>query len=143
MQREKIDLLLAQVRATRTETLATLSDVTEAEFATRTDLQRWDDLRRVLLRFGEHMREHSNQVEDSRQKVGTGPTMPQRMLAEAERAWGQLLAATVGLSDESAAQAPSDGGWSAMRVLEHILEVEQNYLAAAQRARVAQRNKND
>ena len=143
MQREKIDLLLAQVRATRTETLATLSDVTEAEFATRTDLQRWGDLRRVLLRFGEHMREHSNQLEDSRQKVGTGPTMPQRMLAEAERAWGQLLAATVGLSDESAVQAPSDGGWSAMRVLEHILEVEQNYLAAAQRARVAQRNKID
>ena len=143
MQREKIDLLLAQVRATRTETLATLSDVTEAEFATRTDLQRWDDLRRGLLRFGEHMREHSNQLEDSRQKVGTGPTMPQRMLAEAERAWGQLLAATVGLSDESAVQAPNDGGWSAMRVLEHILEVEQNYLAAAQRARVAQRNKID
>lgn len=135
VQRQQVDALLAQIRTVREKTLATLNDVTEAEFSVSTDLKRWDDLRRVLLRFGEHMREHSNQLEDSRQKVGTGPTMPQRMLAEAERAWGQLLAATVGLSDDSAMQQPADDGWSAMRVLEHILEVEQNYLAAAQRAR--------
>ncbi|MFZ4660607.1 MAG: DinB family protein [Caldilineaceae bacterium] len=136
MQREKIDALLAQIRATREETLHTLQDVTEAEFGLRTDLQRWDDLRRVLLRFADHMREHSNQLEDARQKTGTGPTMPQRMLAEAERAWGQLLAATVGLDDESANQRPDDGGWSVLQVLEHIAEVEQNVLlAAAQRTR--------
>ena len=136
-ERTQIDALLGQIRTVRQEMLTTLNDVTEAEFALPTDLKRWDELRRVLLRFSEHMREHSNQLEDSRQKVGTGPTMPQRMLAEAERAWGQLLAATVGLSDESASQQP-EGGWSAMRVLEHILEVEQNYLAAAQRARAGQ-----
>ncbi len=131
MQREKIDALLTQIRATRAETLRTLQDVTEAEFALRTDLQRWDDLRRVLLRFADHMREHSNQLEDARQKTGTGPTMPQRMLAEAERAWGQLLAATVGLDDETANRQPDDGGWSALQVLEHIAEVEQNVLLAA------------
>lgn len=131
MQREKIDALLAQIRATREETLRTLLDVTEADFALRTDLQRWDDLRRVLLRFADHMREHSNQLEDARQKTGTGPTMPQRMLAEAERAWGQLLAATVGLDDEIASRQPADGGWSALQVLEHIAEVEQNVLLAA------------
>ncbi|MEZ4730082.1 MAG: DinB family protein [Caldilineaceae bacterium] len=141
--REQIDALLAQIRTVRQDTLATLNDATEAEFSTPTDLKRWDDLRRVLLRFGEHMREHSNQLEDSRQKVGTGPTMPQRMLAEAERAWGQLLAATVGLSDDSAKQQPDDGGWSAMRVLEHILETEQTYLAAAKRARAAQQHRTD
>ncbi|MEZ4865483.1 MAG: DinB family protein [Caldilineaceae bacterium] len=135
MSRQQIDDLLTQIRTVRLETLASLNDATEAEFATPTDLKRWDDLRRVLLRFGEHMREHSNQLEDSRQKVGTGPTMPQRMLAEAERAWGQLLAATVGLTDERATLQPDDGGWSAIQVLEHILQVEQNYLAAAQRAR--------
>lgn len=134
-ERQQVDALLAQIRQAREETLKTLHDVTEAEFALPTDLKRWDELRRVLLRFGEHMREHSNQLEDSRQKVGTGPTMPQRMLAEAERAWGQLLAATVGLDDETATRQPADGGWSAMCVLEHILEVEQSYLAAAQRAR--------
>ena len=137
MTRQQIDALLGQIRAVREETLATMSDATEADFAIPTDLKRWDDLRRILLRFGEHMREHSNQLEDSRQKAGTGPTMPQRMLAEAERAWGQLLAATVGLNDESANQQPDDGSWPAMRVLEHILEVEQSYLAAAQRARAA------
>ncbi len=135
MTRQKIDALLEEIRAARAETLATMSDATEADFAIPTDLKRWDDLRRILLRFGEHMREHSNQLEDSRQKAGTGPTMPQRMLAEAERAWGQLLAATVGLNDESANQQPNDGSWTAMHVLEHILEVEQTYLAAAQRAR--------
>lgn len=135
MSRQTIEDTLNQIRTVRLETLRSLSDATEAEFITPTDLQRWDDLRRVLLRFGEHMREHSNQLEDSRQKVGSGPTMPQRMLAEAERAWGQLLAATVGLTDETAQLQPDDGGWSAMRVLEHILEVEQSYLAAAKRAR--------
>jgi uncharacterized damage-inducible protein DinB len=61
------------------------------------------------------------------------------MLAEAERAWGQLLAATVGLDDESASRRPDDGGWSALQVLEHIAEVEQNVLlAAAQRTRSPQ-----
>jgi hypothetical protein len=134
MERQKINELLARIRATREQTLTTLNDVTEADFTVPTDLKRWDDLRRLLLRFGEHMREHSNQLEDARQKSGTGPTMPQRMLAEAERAWGQLLAATVGLNDESANRQPDDGGWPAMRVLEHILEVEEDYLAAAQRA---------
>ena len=136
MSRQHIDELLDQIRSVRLETLHNLSDATEAEFATPTDLKRWDDLRRVLLRFGEHMREHSNQLEDSRQKVGTGPTMPQRMLAEAERAWGQLLAATVGLTDQTASLQPKDGGWSAAQVLQHILEVEQSYLVAAQGARI-------
>lgn len=139
MQRQKINDLLAQIRAMRQETLVELTDMTEADFALPTDLKRWDDMRRVLLRFGEHMREHSNQLEDARQKTNTGPTMPQRMLAEAERAWGQLLAATVGLNDEMASQQPTDGGWSALQVLEHILQVEQNYLAAARRARSAQK----
>lgn len=143
MHRQKLEEILTQIRTVRQETLTTLTDVTEAEFAVPTDLKRWDDLRRVLLRFGEHMREHTNQLEDARQKTGTGPTMPQRMLAEAERAWGQLLAATVGLDDDSAGQQPADGGWSAMRVLEHMLEVEQNYLAAAQRAITAQQAKAD
>lgn len=143
MQRPQIDTLLTQIRAVRQETLTTLQDVTEADFAIPTDLKRWDDLRRVLLRFGEHMREHTNQLEDARQKTGTGPTMPQRMLAEAERAWGQLLAATVGLDDERASQQPADGGWSALRVLEHMLEVEQNYLTAAQRALANQQAKPD
>jgi hypothetical protein len=47
-----------------------------------------------------------------------------------------LLAATVGLDDESASRRPDDGGWSALQVLEHIAEVEQNVLlAAAQRTR--------
>ena len=143
MHRQKLEEILTQIRTVRQETLTTLHDVTEADFAIPTDLKRWDDLRRVLLRFGEHMREHTNQLEDARQKTGTGPTMPQRMLAEAERAWGQLLAATVGLDDEGARQQPADGGWSAMRVLEHMVEVEQNYLAAAQRAITAQQAKTD
>ncbi|MBX3013094.1 MAG: DinB family protein [Caldilineaceae bacterium] len=138
-ERQQIDALLAQIRLVRQETLATLQDVTENDFSIPTDLKRWDDLRRILLRFGEHMREHTNQLEDARQKTGTGPTMPQRMLAEAERAWGQLLAATVGLTDATASQQPDDGGWSSHRVIEHILEVEQAYLAAAQRALAAQK----
>ena len=81
------------------------------------------------------MREHASQLEGIRTGIAKAPTPPQRMLAEAERAWGQLLAATVGLTDDTAQLQPDDGGWSAMQVLEHILNVEQSYLAAAKRAR--------
>ena len=135
MNRENLDALLAEIRQARTETLAELVDLSEDDFATPTDMVRWDDVRRVLLRFGDHMREHSNQLEGARYAIGRGPTMPQRMLAEGEAAWGKLLAATVGLDDDDMDASPSDGSWSVRQVLNHILETEHGYLDAIRRTR--------
>ena len=135
MSHTELDSLFAQIRQMREQTLAECAGLTEADFALPTGMPRWDDLRRVLLRFGDHMREHASQAGAARAATGHAPNPPQRMLAEAELAWGMLLAATVGLSDEDAATPPPDGGWSVIQVLEHVLETEENYLNAVRRAK--------
>lgn len=135
MSNENLQSFLGEIRAVREQALAELIDLTEDDFATPTDMVRWDDVRRVLLRFGDHMREHANQLEAARYAIDRDPTMPQRMLAESEVAWGKLLAATVGLSDEDMDAQPSDGSWTVRQVLTHILEGEQGYLDAIRRAR--------
>ncbi len=133
MSNQELKAFLDDIRAAREETLAELVALTEDDFATPTDMVRWDDVRRVLLRFGDHMREHSNQLEAARYAIDRGPTMPQRMLAEGEVAWGKLLAATVGLEDEDLDAQPADGSWTVRQVLSHILESERNYLEAVRR----------
>lgn len=125
----EVNELMAQIRAAREETLRSLIGVTEADFPLPTNMQRWTEVRRILLRFGDHFREHANQIEHTRALLDRAPTMPQRMLQEAEMAYGKLCAALVGLTDEDLNAAPPDGGWSVRQVLEHALEGERNYLA--------------
>ncbi len=137
MSRAQLDSLLIQIRQLREQTLAECADVTEADFALPTGMPRWDDLRRVLLRFCDHMREHASQAQGARAATGRAPTPPERMMAEAELAWGMLLGATVGLSDEEAAARPADGGWSVTQVLEHVLKTEGTYLNAVRTAKAA------
>jgi hypothetical protein len=125
----EVKALLAQIRTAREETLAGLVAVTEADFPRPTHMQRWTEVRRILLRFGDHLREHANQIEHTRDLLEREPSMPQRMLQEAELAYGKLSAALVGLNDDDLNAAPPDGGWSVRQVLEHALEGERNYLA--------------
>ena len=91
MDRDKLDGMLAEIRQIREETLLELADMTEEEFPLPTDMERWTDARRVLLRFGDHMREHATQLRGARVDIDRSPTMPQRMLAEAELAWVRFL----------------------------------------------------
>jgi hypothetical protein len=135
MSRIQLDTLLAQIRAMREQTLAECAGLTEADFTLPTGMPRWDDLRRVLLRFADHMREHASQAGAARVAAGHAPTPPERMLAEAELAWGMLLGVTVGLSDEEVAAPPPDGGWSVVQVLEHVLKTEGTYLNAVRAAK--------
>ena len=135
MPRSELDSLLAQIRAMREQTLAETAGLTEADFALPTGMPRWDDLRRVLLRFADHIREHASQAQAARVAAGHTPTPPERMLAEAELAWGMLLGVTVGLSDEDAATPPPDGCWSVVQVLEHVLKTEETYLSAVRAAK--------
>jgi hypothetical protein len=121
--------MIARIREAREQTLSRLTDLTEADFPTPTEMERWTDVRRVLLRFGDHMREHANQAEHTRAIIERTPSMPQRMLQEAELAYGKLLAATIGLTDDDFNRTPPDGGWSLRQVLDHTLKSEENYLA--------------
>lgn len=130
----EVNELIAEIRAAREQTLGSLIEVTEADFPLPTNMQRWTEVRRVLLRFGDHLREHANQIEHTRSLLNRAPTMPQRMLQEAELAYGKLAAALVGLNDEDLNATPPDGGWSVRQVLEHALEGERNYLAVVQAA---------
>jgi hypothetical protein len=135
MGRKALDGMLAEIRQLREETMRELIDLTEGEFPLPTDMERWTSVRRVLLRFGDHMREHSNQIAGVRAAIGRGPTMPQRMLAEAEMAWGVLLGMTVGLTDDDLEEKPPDGGWSVQEVLQHVASVERGYLNGIREAR--------
>ena len=139
MDRTQLDALLSDIRTAREASLAYLVDIPESDFPLPVDLPRWDEVRRVLLRLGEHMREHANQIEGARADLGRRRTMPQRMLTEAELSWGQLLAATTALNDADLDAEPKPGSWSIRQVLEHILASERKYLAAVQTAR-AQRD---
>ena len=135
MSRDQVNSLLAEIRQVREESLILCADLTEADFHQPTEMHRWDDVRRVLLRFGEHMREHASQIEGIRADLDRSPTPPQRMLAEAELVWGKLLAATVNLSDEDLDAVPASGGWTLRQALEHLAQGERNYQAAIRRAK--------
>lgn len=137
MNREQMDALLAEIRTARLESLEYLTQVPESDFPLPTDLPRWDEVRRVLLRLGEHMQEHVNQIEGARSDLGRHRTMPQRMLTEAELAYGKLLAATVGLEDADLDAEPGSAQWSIRTVLKHILSSERNFLRAVQAAHAA------
>jgi hypothetical protein len=135
MPREKLDQMLEQLNTLRQQSLTALVDLREDEFSVPTAMPRWDDIRRVLLRFGDHVREHANQIEGARAATGCIQTMPQRMLAESEISWGKLRAATFGLEDEDISVKPPDGGWSVEEVLQHIIKTEKGYLDAILAAR--------
>jgi holo-[acyl-carrier protein] synthase len=132
--REHLDARLVEIRHVRAQALVTLAALTEETLAYPTDIARWDDVRRVLLRFGDHMREHANQIDAVRVDAGRAPTVPQRILAEAEAAWGRLLASTVGLTDDDLHTKPSEEAQSIAEVLEQVLRSEQAYLRAIRAA---------
>ena len=133
---QELTKMTAEIRRLREKTLAALSEMDESEFEIATQMERWTEIRRVLLRFGDHMREHTNQINGARSAIKRELTMSQRILAESEIAWGLLLASMVGLSDDDLDQKPPDGSWSIRETLSHIAETERKYLRAIQNARL-------
>src|SRR5689334_2720396 len=131
----KIEAMLEELNAIRMEAATELSDVTPDEFMNPADHPYWDTLRGVLVQMGNHMREHANQIEDTRRTTDQAQTMAQRMLAEAELSWGKLRGSLVGLSDEALTVRPPDGGWTIEEVLEHVTRAERRYLQLAREAR--------
>jgi uncharacterized damage-inducible protein DinB len=136
MSMQELTKMIAEIRRLREETLAALSEMDETEIEITTQMERWTEIRRVLLRFGDHMREHTTQINGARSAIKRDPTMSQRILAESEIAWGLLLASMVGLSDDDLDQKPPDGSWSIRETLSHIAETERRYLQVIQDARL-------
>ncbi len=135
MERIGHKMLLASIRAVREEMLREATALAEEDFTMPAAKERWAEIQRLLLRFGDPMREHANQIEGTRAALQRPPTDIQRMLQEAELAWGKLLAALVDLTDEDCQQTPPDEGWTIEEILQHILVTERRSLEAIRIAR--------
>ena len=137
MQREQLDGLLAEIRAVRERALVEHDDLTEDDFSLpiTSKAWRWDSVVRALLQTGNHMREHATHIQGTRAAINRLHTQPQRMLADTEIAWGILLAALVGLTDDDLDRVPAEGAPSVRTILEHILKGEKEYLETIQEAR--------
>ncbi|NLS79487.1 MAG: DinB family protein [Chloroflexi bacterium] len=130
----EITKLLAEIAAARAQTIARLTELSQEELRFKTDNWRWNTARRVVLRFGDHLREHTTQLVAAREDIGAAHTMPQRMLARAQEAYGEFLGAVVGLADEDLDTAPAEGEWTIRQILQHLRETEAWYLARVEEA---------
>ena len=130
----EVGKLLQEIAAARQEVLAQLTQLKTEELRFKTDNARWNTVRRVLLRFGDHLREHTTQLVAAREAIGAAHTMPQRMLARAQEAYGEFLGAVVGLKDEDLDRVPAEGEWAIRLVLEHLRDSEKSYLIRIQDA---------
>jgi len=126
---------LDQFDAIQREILEELTDLPRQETRYATGSPRWNTVRRVLLRFGDHVREHTTQLVAACESIGATQTMPQRMLARACADYGAFLGAVVGLADESLDDVPEPGEWTPREVIEHIIEIQKRYLEMIQVAR--------
>ena len=126
---------LAQLADAQQRVLAEMTEMPREEFRFQTDQWRWSTVRRVLLRYGDHVREHTTQIVEAREAIGAAHTMTQRILAQAMQAYGYLLGAMVGLCDEHLDTAPAPGEWTPRQVLEHVISSQIGYLETVQRAR--------
>ena len=135
MPADQVKAMLAELRKEREATLAALSNISREELRYATGHERWSSARRVMLRFADHLREHALQIRLVRERTQTMPSEPQMMLALAEQAWGDVLAATIGLTNDDLDRSPAPGQWSVRQVLQHMIKGERDYQAMIAKAR--------
>jgi len=134
MAGSEVAKLLEEIAEARRETIAQLTALSAEELRFKTTNWRWNTVRRVLLRFGDHVREHTTQLVAAREAVGAAHTMPQRILARGQEAYGEFLGAAIGLDDEALDKVPAEGEWTVRQVLEHLRDTESWYLARIKEA---------
>ena len=135
MSDSEVRAYLEQMQAIQQEILDQLAELDRAELKYATGNERWNTVRRVMLRFGDHVREHTTQLVAARDDIGAQQTMPQRMLARAQEAYGVWLGAMLGLQDEQLDQVPEPGEWTPRQILEHLVATQKLYLEMIRRAR--------
>ena len=131
---QEVSAILAEIAQVQAEIMEQMAGLSKEALRFKTTQWRWNTARRVMLRFGDHVREHTTQLIAAREDIGAAQTMPQRMLARAQEAYGFFLGAMVGLSDEDLDIAPAEGEWTIRQVLEHILGGQRGYLERIQEA---------
>jgi len=125
---------VAQMAAAQQQVLDALTDLERSDMRFKTEQWRWNTVRRGLLRFGDHVREHTTQLIEAREAAGAAQTMPQRILAQAMEAYGYWMGAMVGLCDEDLDTAPAPGEWTPRQVLEHVISSQISYLETIRNA---------
>jgi hypothetical protein len=108
-----------------------------AELTYAVDHQRYYTVRRVLLLAATHVQEHITQIVAAREDAGAGPNMPERILARAVQAQGELIAALIGLDDEALDREPAPGEWSVRQALDHTLNLQERIVGWVGAARAA------
>ncbi len=121
MSTEKVTALLGELRREREATLDAFTDITREDLRFATGHERWSSARRVMLQLNNHLREHALQVRLVRKGLQRLPSEPQDMLALGEQAWGDVLAACVGLTDDDVDRVPAPGQWSVRQVFDHMI----------------------
>lgn len=129
MPSDEVGRYLEEMHALQRQILEELGELPREAFRYETDSPRWNTVRRVLLRFGDHVREHTTQLAAAREAIGADQTMTERILAQAQWAYGYFLGAMVGLQDEDLDREPEPGEWSVRQVLEHMVQIQRDYLA--------------
>ena len=135
MARTELNAKLNEIRSCRDKVISLLQDVEDS--ASPLSTKEWSSYPTVgvmFLRFGDHMREHANQIAGARNALQAFLTDTQRKLAESERAWGHLLGTMVGLTDEDLDRVPEEGSWTVRETLDHILHAETRYMEHIQAA---------
>jgi hypothetical protein len=127
MSTTEVNQILAQLRHEREQTLAALSGISREELRYATGHERWSSARRVMLRLGDHLREHALQLRLIREHTETAANEPQAMLAMAEQAWGEVLASCVGLTDDDLDKSSGPGEWSLRQTFNHMISTERAY----------------
>lgn len=135
MADEQVKEYLAQLDAVRQKLLEELGDLEREELRYAIDHPRFFTLRRMLLLAATHLQEHTTQLIAAREATGSGQTMPQRILARSQQAYGEFLAAAVGLTDEALDRVPEPGEWSPRQILEHVVQAENWMLEQIRQAR--------
>ncbi len=129
---ERLENELVAARRAADERLSCLS---EADLEVRTEFYGGQRMVRfILYQMGRHEREHITHVKKIRQALNAPQTEAQMILAQNQATRGELLAELMGLTDDELNRQPAPNEWSVRQVLEHAIQVEGRYLAAAEKA---------
>ncbi|MDZ4720150.1 MAG: DinB family protein [Roseiflexaceae bacterium] len=97
----------------------------------------WGDYNEEGVRFTGfvaygHMRELAALVAAERVRIGSAPTLAQRILAQYQLAYRDMHALMLGIDAASAEIAPADGEWSLHQVVTHMVEADVGFYAMVQ-----------
>lgn len=128
---EQLSALLSRLWTARSDTLARLSTIREADMLTPAGVWRNAPVtvRFQLYRLAEHVEEHLVHLVKTLQALGFRPTEAQQILGQAQITRGELESHLVGIDDTVLDTSPGDEEWPLRRILGHLIAVDMRYCA--------------